>query len=338
MARKKRSGKSRSKSKGSGRAKRGTRLPKIEVAQTDLMFTIPAASSTKWVDSMRALSKVNRRKYEQGKLVGFSGATFIFKPTGQAALLEMKIKTAGSTWVLHNAYVKGRALWKEMQDLVLIDNPSVAGKWHDFKLKLRAAQTDADTLEVVDGNGDALTFTGGEWSQSVYVMPQHDVDPATGLPLAAPEFTAVLIGDHTASKKSLVKAYQLSRATVSADQPNVPAGFSDSFFNVLTDMGSQEPELADRIEGEDDNPPYDLNNYPGGDVNANHPFVQGYGAVSTSEVDGRIGPFTAECGLIEIEVNAFDVDGNSVDTPAIDVILHVMPGTYKGVAAIDMGQ
>ncbi len=326
---------SRSKTNGKRRAVRGS---KIEVAQTDLMFTVPTASSPVWIDTARALSRVNRRKYEQGRLYGFQGLTFIFKAATNVATVEVKVKTAGSTWTVHNSYIKGRALWNEMQALVLDDNPSVAGKWHDFKLKLSDQQSDALTIPVLDGAGTPLTTTGAEWSQSVFVVPQHVVDPATGIPVPAEEFTAVLIGPHAATKKSLALAYQMSRATVSADQPNVPSGFSDSFFNILTDQGSQEPELAERIEGEDDNPPYDINEYPGAGTNAPTPFVQGYAAVSTAEVDGHVGPFTAECGLIELEVNAFTTAGAPVAKPDIDVILHVMPGAYQGVASVPMGQ
>jgi hypothetical protein len=343
MAKKKSSKRRSTKTKRTKVARRATRMPKIEVAQLDLAYQIPVDTQTVWIDQFRSLSRANRRKYDQGRVIANRGLTFIFRTTGAAApndvaTIEMKVKTAGSSWIIHNSYVKAEAMWKEMQDLVLDDNPSVKGKWHDLKIQLHENQTVPLTLPVLDGAGVPLTTTGAEWTYSVFVEPQHSVDPVTGDPLAAAEFTGLLMGDHTASKKSFVKAYQLSRATVSADQPNVPATFSDSFWNVLTDMGSQEPELAVRIAAEDDNPPYDLLNYPGADVNAPVPYVQGFAAVSTAEVDGRIGPFTAECGLIELECIARNSAGVQVASPAIDVILHTMPGTYKGVAAIKMGQ
>ena len=141
--------------------------------------------------------------------------------------------------------------------------------------------------------------------------------------------------------KSLVKAYQESRATVSPDQPNIPAGMSDSFFNLLTDSGSQEPELALVIEGENDNPPYSLDNYPGGDTNGSNPVTVGYAAISAQEVDGSFGGFLAPCGLLEIEITGFDDTGTkipSADMIPIEVLLHVAPGSYKGVASIPMGQ
>lgn len=321
---------------------------KIQPAITDLQFQIPAGGgssvdSRSYVDTAKELSKVNRRLYEQGRMYAYQGLTFIWKSTGNTATdlatLELTVKTAGNTWVVHNAYVKGRALWNEMQALVLDDNPSVKGKWHDFKTRLSTQQIASRNLDVVDGDGAPVLE--GEWSTSTFVMPQHDVDPASGQPLAADEKTTCLIGPKSGTIESLVVAYQESRSTVQPTDPNVPAGMSTSFFNLLTDTGSQEPELADVIEDENDGPPYDTDFYPGGDGNMSAPTTVGYGAISASEVDGRIGPFIAPCGLLEIEIKGYDASGNEITTenmPSVDMLLHVAPGTYKGVAAIPMGQ
>lgn len=82
----------------------------------------------------------------------------------------------------------------------------------------------------------------------------------------------------------LVEAYEKSRATVHTDDPHVPAGVAQSFFSLLTDTGSQEPELADAIIAENDFPPYDRDNYPGAGVNAPNPIETDF-AVAT--VDHR---------------------------------------------------
>ena len=329
-------------------------MRKIAPAITDLSFQIPAGGGASidarnYIDTARELSRINRRLYDQGRMYAYQGLTFIWK--AQAAVgaqtlttIELNVRTAGNTWVVQNAFVKGKALWDEMQDLVLDDNPSIAGKWHDFKVKLAKTAATNRTLAVLDGQG--VEVAAGKWNYSTYVIPQHDVNPADGLPLAPIEVTAHLIGDDgTAAgvldKVSLVKAYQESRATVQPIDPNVPANMSTSFFNVLTDSGSQEPELADVIEDENDEPPYDADNYPGGDTNANVPMTVAYSAISQSEVDGRTMGFIAPCGLLEIEVKGYDQDGVQfpvASMPAIDLLLHVAPGTYKGIAAIPMGQ
>ena len=323
---------------------------KIEPAQLDLAFTIPAgggtgADSRSYIDTAKELSKVNRRGYAQGRMYAYQGLTFIWRtvaavaPAPAIASIELSVRTAGNTWIVQNAHVKGEALWDQMQALVLDDNPSIKGKWHDYKVRLSTQQVAARQLNVKDGAG--VDYKGGEWDIATYVMPQHEVDPATGLPLAADEFTTCLIGPDSASIKSLTQAYEDSRATVQSPMPNVPAGMSTSFFNLLTDSGSQEPELADQIEDENDEPPYDLDEYPGGATNANVPCTVGYAAISAAEVDGRIGGFVAPCGLLEIEIRGFAADGTAIATaamPAIDILLHVAPGMYKGTASVPMGQ
>ncbi len=328
-------------------AKRKTRSRsmKIQPAITTIALkTDPTTSGSylSYCDTAKQLSKINRRMYEQGRMYGYQGLTFIWKAKGTLATLECSVRTAGNTWITQNAFVKGKALWNQMQELVLEDNPSIAGKWHDFKILLDANSVANRQLEARDGQGNL--YLDGEWASSTFVMPQHEVHatgPDAGKPLAAEEFTATLIGADTTTKRSLVKAYEESRATVSADQPNVPAGMTTSFFNLLTDSGSQEPELATVIEGENDNPPYNLDNYPGGDGNAVNPVTVGYAAISAQEVDGQIGGFIAPCGLLQIEIKGYDPAGNAVataDMPDIDILLHVAPGTYKGVAAVPMGQ
>ena len=317
----------------------------IQPAVTDIYLrTDPTGAGTNnlwYVDTAKQLSKINRRLYSQSRLYGYQGLTFIWKqnPATPVATLEVKVATAGNTWIVQNAHTKGHALWNQMQELVLEDNPSIRGTWHDFKIQLSDSVSSARSLEALAGDGGL--YLDGEWNLATYVMPQHEVDPATGLPLAAVELTATLIGGDTASKRSLVKAYQESRSTVQPTDPNVPAAMSTSFFNLLTDSGSQEPELADVIEGENDEPPYDTDEYPGGATNADSAVIVGYGAISASEVDGRIGGFVAPCGLIEIQINGYDAAGNAVadaNMPEIELLLHVAPGNYKGVAAIPMGQ
>ncbi len=327
-------------------------MAKMQPAVTALNFTIPsgggaAGDSRSYIDTAKQLSKVNRRLYAQGRNYALQGLTFIWRATAvpapnDIATLEVSVATAGNTWVTQNAWVKGKALWNQMNDLVLEDNPSIQGKWADFKIRLSDQMVSNRTLECRDGQG--TLYVDGEWGNSIFVMPQHDVilvGPGAGTPEPAVEVTACLVGADTAGIRCLTFAYQESRATVSPDMPNVPAGMSDSFFNLLTDTGSQEPELADVIEDEANNPPYSIDHYPGTVGNAVDPVIVQYGAISSAEVDGRVGGFIAPCGLIEITIKGFNAAGVETpvaDMPAVDILLHVAPGGYKGVASVPMGQ
>ena len=326
----------------------------MQPAITDLSFTIPAgggasADERSYIDTARELSRCNRRLYSQSRMYGYQGLTFIWRAAASydagggdnrtLSTVQVSVKTAGNTWIVHNSHVKGKALWNQMNELVLEDNPSVDGKWADYKVRLSPNMVTTRELNCLDGAGNV--YLAGEWTRSIYVMPQHEVDPASGEPLPAIELTAALIGADTTTIRSLTKAYQDSRATVFDNAPNVPAAMSDSFFNLLTDSGSQEPELAQVIEDSNDEPPYDKDIYPGVIGNGGTPVPVGFSAISQSEVDGRIGGFVAPCGLLEIELVGYDQLGVQfpvANMPAIDILLHVAPGTYKGVAAIPMGQ
>lgn len=311
----------------------------LKPAQLNLQYTLNSGIS--YIDLAQDLSKMNRRLYKQGKIYAVSGVTLGFTPLGSfpplaadLAVVSAAVATAGDTWSVQNAHTKGKALWNQMNRLVLADNPSIKGTWADFKVRLDDHHT--TNAVVVDGDGNAVT--SGEWDYSIFVMPQHEVDPATGLPLAADEFTSHLIGDDTATSKGLIRAYAESRAIVQPTDPAVPAGMSTSFFNLLTDSGSQEPELADVIEDANDQPPYHESSYPGGAANADAPWLQQLATASIGSPLLRIPGFQAECGLVKFGLSGFDTTGSAKALTGISVIFHLMPGTYQGVLAENMGQ
>ena len=340
-------------SKGKGRRKRsGVKDP----LQKSLRYDITpgaVAKTSNYIDSFRDLSRVNRKLIRQGHTILVDSIEFAYTASSTAVgVVKVSASTAGNTWAVHNAWVKGCALWDEMQDLVLDDNPSVKGKWRDFKVQLEKSMGSGNTLNPIDG-ADA-PFTVGEWDYSMYVMPQHDVHTTgadAGKPLDALQYTATLIGDDSNvavgaidGKRSLVKAYADSRATVQDVDPNVPAAMSTSFFNLLTDSGSQEPELADIIEDENDEPPYDIDNYVGGSASPGDvPFVQSFGVASSGHPKGILPGFLAECGLIKIAVEAFAPNGDPVaDLSSVftDFVIKVnyAAGPKMGLMMTGMGQ
>ncbi len=323
---------------------KNARIGNKQPAQLDLLYswtldtTTPgtATSTVQYLDVARDLSRANRRFYEQNRNYVIRGITYVMPQNAAAGSTGyFSVFTAANNWCVQNAHVKGEALWHQMNDLVLEDNPSIAGRWAGFRLALHTGMTAATTLNPVAGDG-ATPLGAGEWDYSKYVMPQHEVDPATGLPLAADEFFGLLIGPDTATRRSLVKAYEESRATVQPQDPSVPAGMSTSFFNLLTDSGSQEPELADVIEDDNDEPPYDHDDYPQGDGNNSLPIIIDTTDVNPAKLVGNIGSFIAPCGLIQISSGVFQ--NQNQEFQPVGFILHVAPGNYKGTMSVSMGQ
>nr|AGA18277.1 hypothetical protein [uncultured marine virus] len=328
-------------------ARKKGRSKSVTKAQRTLTYVIPeGTASYLYLDIMRDLSIVNRKLFRQGHVVGIESIEFAFlapgDPASPATLVDtvaLTAFTAGDTWPVHNAFVKGKALWHQMQDLVLDDNPSVRGKWADYKIYLDGGHTTATNMRTVDGG--AVEYDLGEWDYSKYVLPQHEVDPVTGAPDPADVTTAHLIGPDLGvlgawTSVGLVNAYQESRATVEI-APNVPTGFSSGFFNLLTDSGSQEPELADVVEDENDYPPYYIERYPGADLNGVNPPVAEFATATIGSPIGMMTPFLAQCGLIKLIPRAF-YQGAAAPLPEMTVKVTVMPGAYKGIAAIPMGQ
>ena len=102
-------------------------MAKMQPAITDLYFQTDTAGNPQdfyYVDTAKELSKINRRTYDQSRMYAYQGLTFIWRDTAVAApndlaTVEVTVKTAGNSWIVHNAFVKGKALWDEMQDLVV---------------------------------------------------------------------------------------------------------------------------------------------------------------------------------------------------------------------------
>jgi hypothetical protein len=320
-------------------------IGEIEKAQRQITVltatTDDGSSSVNYLDSMKQLSKVNRKLYPQCYNIAIQSIEFGVSPSAAYDTLIVQAVTAGDTWSVHNAVVKGKALFHQMNELVLEDNPSVKAKWHDYKIYLDAAmRSSPNQLEAIDAGG--VPVQDGEWNYSDYVMPQHVVDPVTGQPLLADQTNAHILGVDSGvpgsfSSVGLVNAYELSRATVDTDQPNVPAGLGDSFFSLLTDSGSQEPELAAVLSTENDNPPYSKDDYPGGAVNAVNGNLQSFDTASSFSPNGILPGFMAQCGLVRLNVSAYS-NNIKVNAPAVALKINYAPGAYKGLAAEPMGQ
>lgn len=324
------------------KASRSSSLQKAERVINVRLVT----GADRYLDIGQELSKINRKLMSQQHVYGIESVEIDFASVDPAVADQIHIQAfvAPDNWISHNAYVKGRALWHQMNELVLDDNPSIQGKWADYKIFLDAAHRANyfanGNLAARDGNN--VLYTAGEWAYSTYVLPEHNVDPATGNPLPADITQSHLLGVDVGvpgalTSVGLIKAYAESRATVFDNNPNVPAGMADSFFNLLTDSGSQEPELSGEIEFQNDDPPYDLINYPGGDTNAVNPVKVDFATATLGSPHAMLGPFVAPMGLVKFYVVP-SLGGMPTTNFECNVRITIMAGSYKGVAAIPMGQ
>ena len=108
----------------------------------------------------------------------------------------------------------------------------------------------------------------------------------------------------------------------------------------LTDDGSQDPELAAVILDANERPPYPMGpgEYPGSES-------FGFSGALTRVARGvkndftptmQLNGFTAECGLVYITATRPNDPAGSYANTRIQV--HLVPGDYKGIMAVKMGQ
>lgn len=306
----------------------------------------------KYIDLAQCLSFVNRRKMEQGKVYFLESVKISFNSYAEDSIVGFSLSTIPDTWITRNAWVKAKALWDEMNQKVLEDNPSTQGKWAQFIGFMDVAHQNGgsgtagptDNLLPVDSGGN--TINTGEWAVSEYVFPQHIVDVvgAVGTPKAADEATWHMLGDDdgdvtngTLASAGVITGYQNTRARVQV-APDVPAAMSDSWMTLLTDDGSQEPELADVIEAANDEPPYDRDALVGGDNNWSVPVVALTSVTSIYSPEDLSAGFAVPLGLLKISVNEVVKAGGDASDPAMLLELTLAKGHYNGVAVTEMRQ
>ena len=303
----------------------------MQPAQTVMTYLL--ADGVSYIDLAEGLSQCNRRAYRQGMEYAVGKITFAYEANPQAILnVSLACATAGDTWSVHNAWKKAYAHWIAQQRRARrLIGQSAKPTWEDFKVYLDDAHRAGTSLGVLAGDGAAVGT--GEWDYSRLVFePDSDV---------IEEWYMHLIGDDIANTdKGLILGYQQSRATVQAEDPELPAEFSTNMYAELgTTVDDVADEVAQNMEDENDEPPYDQDDYPGSDTNSDAPWLQEFAFASTSVPLGVVPGFVAQCGLVKFDLEAHSMaDGSTTTAPATMIQVHLVPGNYKGVAALPMGQ
>lgn len=320
-------------------------MAKVDPAEIRLNFALSTKTNLDkaYIDLAECLSFVNRRLYEQGKCYYVTDVSIQQVMLNATTYGKFSISTLPDTWITANAWVKSKALWNSMNKKVLRDSPGVKGTWSDYKVFFDGAHandTIAGTVNLLPCDGQ---MTGSfptptrpadsEWIYSEFVAPQHEVDPTTGEPIAADEYYGHMlgidqgtVGSHTSV--GIIKGYQDTRSRVQKS-PDVPAELSTSWMTLLTDDGSQEPELAQVIEDANDYPPYPQDDYAGSGT-----FYQ-LGVQQSMSMTGAYNPQIFHGGM-KVPLGLLKLEWQS-DAPAF-LSITMMPGTYKGVMTTEMKQ
>jgi len=303
----------------------------MQPAQTVLNYEVPNGAS--YIDLAEGLSQVNRRAYRQGMEYAVGKVVFAYGANPQAILnVSLSCSTAGNTWVVHNAWKKAYAHWIAQQRRARrLIGKSAKPTWEDFKVYLDDAHRAGTSLGVVAGDGAAVGT--GEWDYSVL----HIQDDSHAI---AEWYMHIIGGDVSSTDRGLILGYQQSRATVQSEDPELPAEYSSNMYTALADdLDDVAPAVADDMEDENDEPPYDHDDYPGNDTNSDAAWPQQLGIAAATVGLGVVPGFVAQCGLVRLYLGARAVaDGGTTTAPTSLVQVHLVPGSYKGVMAAPMGQ
>lgn len=309
-------------SKKRSRSSAKTMTPAVRYLRYELTNSGNGGTETShFIDLAKDISALNRRLYRQGRTYHVKRITVISKNTPNADN-RVSFSTIPESWTSHGAWKRGMKTWQLMNaDATNTLTNDISATWSDFKVYMsNDHRGSANVLTPKDNGGNNVV--AGEWTYTVLISP----DGTTG----DDQFAIHMLGDTVGSAGSLtsvglIKSFGETRATVDTDQPNVPGDASqDPLLNVF-DYGTTIDEVVDRLETENDNPPYSVSNYLGDDGNMPKPQV----VQDTTIVDGKatVGGFGAMLGLIEVE--AVSPIGGDV----YSLLVELAPGNYRGIKA-----
>lgn len=287
-------------------------MAKIQPAQLELFFQIPDDTIVN-IDLAHALSIVNRRLYRQGMMYYIESITYFGGGGGNGIF-----RAIPDSWVVQNAWKKGFKTWQTMQNEYADGmGAGIKGKWADFKVNI--SDEGLNFITPLDGNGDAYLL--GEWEYSNFVYD----DAGT-----ARSPTIHMLGSTTDdSAIGLVQSYGDARARV-RETPSADSAVGTGFYAQFHGVGDIDDELGTDLLDDNDLPPYDLNDYPGGSANGDYPIAVSAASTTSTVPHAVVSGFKAPCGLIQ--VHSDHASGTS------SVIVKLAAGPYKGVMAEPMGQ
>ena len=290
-------------------------MAKIVPAQNRFVVSVPHGTAVV-CDIAHCLSVINRRMYRQGMNYFVESITYAGASTGAFGTVQ----SVPDTWVTHNAWKKGYETWRTMQNEYMDGmGSSLKGKWADFKVLID--DEGLNYVTPIDANGDAYLL--GEWIYSNFVY--DDAGTARSPAIA-------LIGSSTDDTHiGLIEAYGDARNYPGA-APQNPSEVQTGFYAQFHGIGDIDDELGSDLRDDNDLPPYDQDDYPGGAANGDHSIIQGVLAATAEYPSATMGGFTAPCGLLRLQ------QAQTSGSAAANFIITIGVGPYKGVMASPMGQ
>ena len=286
-----------------------------------------------YIDVAQCLSIINRKLVRQGQVFKIKGMHLYSKD--ESPVTTYKVGVLPRTWVMFNAYKKARSLWLQQAQFAY-ENVGAANmpKYLDFKVyadegHVNNAIAATDLLVPMDFDENLAATAGLDWDYS----KMHSSDSTSD------EFTLHVCGRHrdsagnfTSSETNtgaltsagLIFGYQQSRgvSNLNLDQAGLTQRSADvleagPFGRISLAGDDQLSDIIDDHAADNDSPPYDHNEYPGGPVTLREMTTIATGRIpqKAQGMQARIPVFEAPLGLIRVEVDA----GAALDEEEVEI-------------------
>ncbi len=309
-------------------ARRNRRSKKVETMELDIRIPIPDEAGIFYVDLAQCVSLMNRKFIRQHQQFAVAGIELVSNGSGTVNVSRLK-----NDWVTTNALEKAYHIWRESQDQVLDDNPSIKATYNDFKVFMDATHA----AEGAASNGwpigyDTLADAQGVSASALYDWEYSEIqipnDPNPGdtegyyLHVCGPDNAA-------APSKGIIQGYAESRSRPQSRDPNVVGGSPTgpiSWMVEAFDDGDNLPEITADVMAENNSPPYIIDGpasefefYPGGSENFS-PAGPSYAHVGALTTNGtaitrspNTGPFLCMAGLLFCSSDVSGQSGSNVN-------------------------
>lgn len=263
--------------------------------------------------------------------------------------------SSGNSYTVQKAWNAGYDAWNDQLDQY--SDRSQRGRWDDFKIYLDDTMEDGTINDVYAGDG-AIVQVGEDWS---YAKLAFDDDGTER------EFTMCLIGTSNLTDTdeesgiALIEEWADARPKAHAESPPMPGSWSNTIWAKIKGTDELTDMIYENLETDNDQAPYDFDDYYGGAVNGDAAHLERLIAVSGAEFTRTIPGFIAPCGLIKVsseELSLTNTTESATDigepaatgqaspgpnsvyqtgtAPSVIAIVRVVPGPYKGVLAPSM--
>jgi hypothetical protein len=317
------------------------RNAKIEPAVETLYFTtsLPGnGGDTFYVDFSQMASIVNRRFYRQGINWAVAGVTMYTN-----ANTGVTISKLPNTWVTSNAWEKAFRLWnkQQMDAIEEAGAESAVARFRDFKVfadethvdKFVAAGQDLNATNLLPEDLTGAAFGTGEWEPAQIVLPNADLDPASGARTEPRENFLHMTGanEHVSGisvSRGIIEGYADSRAFPQSPDPVSPVIASgNNWMRAMFDVGNDNEDITGNATDKNDDLPYPQVNYPGGQIQGPTMQLHALADVTATTVGAqtRLKGGTFPCGLMRIDLN-----NRTEGTASYAFVVDMVPGSHRG--------